>query len=454
MQMILMLGACGALAIFSSTISKSPILPIFAKNLGASGAQIGLIASASTIPGIFISYLAGDLADRFGYKKILIASLLVFASAPFFYLAVTDPLGLGLARFYHGFATAAFGPVAMATIAAFSKKNTGQNLSLYSSFTLIGRALAPTVGGTAYDLGGSTTVYLIAAAGGILALLAVVWFFSWQRKTEKRDAAIVETDKPIEKNMPALHEGKQKTDKNSHEPKSLSETTAAANPVLSTMSPLPDDGKEADNPDEPKGHVPAKQSFFKKLWSLLSYKPLLFVGILDACAYFSYGAFEMVFPLYAKGHGMNASQIGVLLGVQLVGTILFKPIFGRASDKLGRLPMMIAGLIACTAALFLLGTIHAIAAIVSFMLLFGMGFALITSATSALAADVAKIGQLGASLGILSTLMDVGQTFGPPTIGALSDKYSYEVGFVVLGLIFLAAAVGCAVAIVNKKRVA
>ncbi|OAA90312.1 putative 3-hydroxyphenylpropionic transporter MhpT [Clostridium ljungdahlii] len=84
LRMVLMIGCCGALAIFSSTISKSPILPIFAKSLGATGIQIGWIASASTIPGILISYLAGDLADRFGYKKILIGSLLIFASAPFF----------------------------------------------------------------------------------------------------------------------------------------------------------------------------------------------------------------------------------------------------------------------------------------------------------------------------------------------------------------------------------
>jgi len=54
--MILMIGCCGALAIFSSTISKSPILPIFAHSLGANGAQIGWIASASTIPGILVSY--------------------------------------------------------------------------------------------------------------------------------------------------------------------------------------------------------------------------------------------------------------------------------------------------------------------------------------------------------------------------------------------------------------
>ncbi len=133
LRMILMIGCCGALAIFSSTISKSPVLPIFAKSLGATGAQVGWIASASTIPGILVSYLAGDLADRFGYRKTLVGSLLIFASAPFFYLLVQNPLGLGIVRFYHGFATAAFGPVAMATIAAFKSDRTSFSLFLRHS---------------------------------------------------------------------------------------------------------------------------------------------------------------------------------------------------------------------------------------------------------------------------------------------------------------------------------
>lgn len=392
LRMILMIGCCGALAIFSSTISKSPILPIFAKSLGATGAQIGWIASASTIPGILISYIAGDLADRFGYKKILIGSLLIFASAPFFYLLVQNPLGLGTVRFYHGFATAAFGPVAMAAIAAFSRKNTGQNLSLYSSATMIGRALAPTVGGVMYESGGYSSVYLIAGVAGILALAAAVWFFRKPGEAENIEAAQIKKDEAL------------------------------------------------------------KVSFIKKLWGLLSFRPLLLVGMLDACVYFAYGAFEMIFPLYAKQLGMSAGEIGFVLGIQLVGIILFKPLFGRASDRLGRLPMMVTGLLVCTLSFFLLAVLKSTFAIIPLILAYGLGFALITASSSALAADVAHKGQLGASLGILSTLMDVGQTFGPPVIGALSDAYSYNIGIGVLGIVLLIAAMGCVIALMKQQR--
>ena len=393
LRMILMIGCCGALTIFSSTISKSPILPIFAKSLGADGAQIGWIASASTVPGILISYVAGDLADRFGYRKIMIGSLLVFSSAPFLYLLVQTPLELGAVRFYHGFATAAFGPVAMAVVAAFSPKDhTGQNLSLYSSATLVGRALAPAAGGVLYQFGGYSFVYLTAGAAALIALASAAWFF--RRSEDEKNAAPVR----------------------------------------------PGDGGGEKVP------------FFRKLWGVLSYRPLFFVGMLDACSYFAYGAFEMIFPLYAEQLGMSKTEIGLLLGMQLVGMILFKPLFGRASDRLGRLPMMIAGLLTCTLAFFLLAVLRSVFAMIPLILVYGLGFALITASTSALAADVARAGQLGASLGILSTLMDVGQTFGPPAIGAVSDLCGYNGGIGMLGILFLLAAAGCVAAFLKQRK--
>ncbi|OAA90311.1 Multidrug resistance protein MdtG [Clostridium ljungdahlii] len=305
---------------------------------------------------------------------------------------IHDPLQLGVVRFYHGFATAAFGPVAMATIAAFSSKNTGENLSLYSSATIIGRALAPTVGGTAYQAGGYVRVYLIAGIAGILALTFAIRFFHKSKDTENKEAAKVKKYK-------------------------------------------------AEN-----------ISFFKKLWRLLNYRPLLLVGILEACSYFAYGAFEMVFPLYAKQLYMPTGEIGILLGIQLVGIILFKPLFGRASDQFGRLPMMVTGLLTCSISFFLLALLKSTFAIIPLIFIYGLGFALITASTSALAADVAHEGQLGASLGIMSTLMDVGQTFGPPVIGGISDIYSYSVGIGVLAIIFLIAAIGCIIALINQHK--
>ena len=44
-----MLGGAGGFAIFSSTMSKTPVLPLFADDMGASPEMVGLIAAAATV---------------------------------------------------------------------------------------------------------------------------------------------------------------------------------------------------------------------------------------------------------------------------------------------------------------------------------------------------------------------------------------------------------------------
>ena len=83
-----LIALIGGLAILSSTLSKTPVLPLFAHALHATPAEIGWIVMASTIPGILISYPAGALSDYLGSRRLLLASLVVFATAPFLYLLV------------------------------------------------------------------------------------------------------------------------------------------------------------------------------------------------------------------------------------------------------------------------------------------------------------------------------------------------------------------------------
>jgi hypothetical protein len=52
----ILIALTGGLAILSSTMSKTPVLPLFAQALGASPTEIGWIVVASTIPGILVSF--------------------------------------------------------------------------------------------------------------------------------------------------------------------------------------------------------------------------------------------------------------------------------------------------------------------------------------------------------------------------------------------------------------
>lgn len=162
----------GLFAILSSTMSKNPVLNPFARALNTPDSLLGFVAAASTVPGILISLPAGSLSDRFGRRKILILSGAIFASAPFFYLFVTVWWHLIIVRFYHGFATAIFVPVANAFVADMFPSKRGERISLFSSATTIGRTIAPFLGGyilfvTNY---GFHELYLAVGIAGVTAL--------------------------------------------------------------------------------------------------------------------------------------------------------------------------------------------------------------------------------------------------------------------------------------------
>ncbi len=176
----ILLCSTGLFAIFSSTVSKSPVLPLFATHLGAGPLGVGIIASVSAVTGIVASIPAGMLSDKFGRKKMLIFSAIVFSTAPFLYLLVTNIWQLAIIRFYHGFATAIFIPVAMALVSDTFHKERGEKMGWFSTSTLFGRFMAPIIGGSiigalAFNPAMSyKVVYIVCGiAGTIVFILAL-----------------------------------------------------------------------------------------------------------------------------------------------------------------------------------------------------------------------------------------------------------------------------------------
>lgn len=69
-------GAMGTLG-FSIT---APLLPDLADALGVNRAAIGLVQAAVSIPGVLLSALIGYFADRVGRRRVVVVSLLLFAT--------------------------------------------------------------------------------------------------------------------------------------------------------------------------------------------------------------------------------------------------------------------------------------------------------------------------------------------------------------------------------------
>ena len=366
-----LIALIGGLAIFSSTLSKTPVLPLFAASLNATPAEIGWIVMASTIPGILISYPAGALSDYLGKRRILLASLAVFASAPFLYLIIDSAWQLMAVRFYHGFATAIFGTVATAAIAERYRADRAARLSTYSSVTIVGRSIAPFLGGTLISLASFGAVYVACAIAGVLALGAGLLLRDSQPKPKTRLA-------------------------------------------------LP--------------------HFWSSLRTVLRDRGIMLVSTVEAAQYLVFGAIEAFLALYAASLGIPAWQIGVILGVQLVSIVFAKPVMGRISDRVGRRRVILPGLLVGAASVLLLPVFPNVVGLSVLSLVFGVGFATVTSSTAALVADLTKDGRYGSSMGVLRTVMDVGQSIGPVLTGFIVGVAGYASAFALLAAILAAAA--------------
>ncbi|MBW8369956.1 MAG: MFS transporter [Thiobacillus sp.] len=366
-----LIALIGGLAIFSSTLSKTPVLPLFAASLNATPAEIGWIVMASTIPGVLISYPAGALSDHLGKRRVLLASLVVFATAPFLYLVIETAWQLMAVRFYHGFATAIFGTVASAAIAERYTADRAARLSTYSSVTIVGRSIAPFLGGALISLASFGAVYIACAIAGVLALGAGLLL------------------------------------------------------------------KDRDPKSTAKLELP---HFWSSLRTVLRDRGIMLVSTVEAAQYLVFGAIEAFLALYASSLGIPAWQIGVILGVQLLSIVFAKPLMGKVSDRVGRRRVILPGLLIGAASVVLLPYFPNFIGLSVLSLVFGLGFATVTSSTAALVADLTKDGRYGSSMGVLRTVMDVGQSIGPVLTGFIVGVAGYGSAFTLLAAILVAAA--------------
>jgi len=366
----------GSFAILSSTMSKNPVLNPFARSLQTPEFLLGSIASASTVPGILISLPAGWLSDKLGRRKLLLVSGLIFASAPFLYLLVCFWWQLLLIRFYHGFATAIFMPVANATIAELFPRRKGERMSMFSSFTIVGRTAAPFLGGyiLAVTNYGYHKLYLAVAVAGVTALLLLVLLIkkplSSQIKTEVNVRSVIRDWTKVAKNKLILA----------------------------------------------VGLVEASQYY-----------------VFGAVEFFLVGYLKEVV-------GLDALLIGVIAGAQLAISPITRPAIGWLSDKIGRRKPIIAGCLISGLPLTAIPYAKDFPVLLAFSILYGFGFSLVTACTPPLVGDLADKKMYGTAMGFLSTIMDVGQVLGPLITGIIVfSTFGYLGAFTALTVIILLA---------------
>jgi DHA1 family multidrug resistance protein-like MFS transporter len=387
-----MLCVMGFFAILSSTMSKSPVLKPFSLSLGTPTDWTGVVAAASTVPGILISLPAASLSDILGRRKFLLIAGFVFASAPFLYLLITVWWQLIIVRFYHGFATAIFVPVAEASVAELFPTKRGERISLFSTATYVGRLIAPTLGG--YILFASADnfhiLYLAVATAGATALITALPFSRNKQPTIAEQINIKETGKRL----------------------------------------------------------------FRGWKAVVRSRGVLTVSFVQACTYYAFGSAEFYLAGYLPeiAH-LNELLTGIII-TSIIGVAIFaKPYLGRFSDKSGRRIPIVMGAIVSGFPLLIVPFVADFWVLLLLVLIYGVGFAAVTASTSALISELVSKEFVGTSMGFIDTIMDVGQTAGPIVSGLiLSTSLQYTGLFFSLTFVLLLSSITFALFGVTSNR--
>ena len=170
------LCAAGVLAYGSYAMCRSPLLPLLARELGATAPMVGFVVAASTLTGAFLKLPAGTWSDVVGRAPLLLAAAAIFAISPFSYLLVGSLVTLVAVRFVHGAATAVMGPVMSATISDLAPSTRRATwLSLYSTIQGAGQAVGPVIAGILIARGRLDILFVLA---GVIAMAVppLIWW--------------------------------------------------------------------------------------------------------------------------------------------------------------------------------------------------------------------------------------------------------------------------------------
>jgi MFS family permease len=386
----------GFFARLSYALARSPVLPLFALCLGAGPEAIGFVVGISTVTGIFFKLPSGALSDIIGRKKTMLIGIFVFAFMPFTYLFVKDYSLLILIRFLHGLATAIYGPVSMAVVADVAGTKKGEMLSWFSSVTIIGNLLGAPLGGfMLHNISGAAVpsitdfhrAYAVSGFAGMMSLVLALRLL-----------------------------------------------------------------KEKETIEKGKGLKESLKKFTSGIKEVISDKRVVITSNMEGIQNLTVGALEAFLPIYAVAiAGLNEFQAGLLWGVQVLVTILSKPVMGKTSDRFGRKPLIVAGMILCALSFGSIPLLKNFYLLMITAVCFGFGEAFVTSSSAALVADICKEKHFGTAMGTFGTIFDIGHAAGPILAGLLIARFDYLYSFWIMSLLLLLS-VPVFIAGVNVKQ--
>uniref|UniRef100_A0A7S4LNJ0 Major facilitator superfamily (MFS) profile domain-containing protein n=1 Tax=Eutreptiella gymnastica TaxID=73025 RepID=A0A7S4LNJ0_9EUGL len=346
-----------------------PVMPLFAKSLGVSATELGLVVGVMGLARLLFNVPAAVVAQRYGRRPLLVGGSMMTSVGMGFTALSTTLMELMACRFMVGVGGSFQITGAQLYLTDISSKanrarTIGTNVIAFNAGTLLG----PAIGGyLAQQFGLHAPFYFVAAAIACASL-------NNSRLTETRDPACV-------RERATLYD-------------EISHIAGQWRPLLAS-------------PD-----MRTVMVVHGGYWMVTS------------------GALFTMMPLLAVSHfGLGPSAIGLCFATQSAITVVGAHVAGWISDKYGRKLTIVGATVLIGCAASLMPFVTSYEAFMALIVMWGMGNTLIGGGPAAYVADISSRSQRPQALAILRSAGDLGLMMGASVLGTVSDVASLEAVF-------------------------
>ena len=373
----------------------SPLFPITEpERVGVLIALYGLLAA-------LVQPIGGSLVDRTNrHKLFILAGLAAMAIATLGFSFATTFTDLMALRALQGIGFALTVPASLAIVTIATQRTTrGGSMGIYNSSRFLGFAIGPLIGGYLYTAYGADLAFYVGA-GFILLAIGLVQVY------------VKEVKAPEKGEQPQKAQASKKAQADLDDPKR-------------------DEGQK-------KRTQKGKSRFSLESLGFISAG----IGGLAFAVFLMASAFAMLITLEPQFNARlheTAFAFSIAFSTLAATQVVLQYPIGRVSDRWGRKPFVIAGLLIIAPATIALGYITTTLQLVGIRFVQGIATAAIAAPAFALAGDLSKQGTQGRQLSVVTTGFGLGIALGPLIAGFLVS-YGFSIPFLVGGALSLLGA--------------
>ncbi|PNZ68713.1 multidrug efflux MFS transporter NorA [Staphylococcus croceilyticus] len=152
-----------------------PVLPVYLKDLGLKGSDLGILVAAFALSQMIISPFGGTLADKLGKKLIICIGLILFAISEYLFAVGHHFSTLIVSRVLGGFSAGMVMPGVTGMIADISPaKDKAKNFGYMSAIINSGFILGPGIGGFLAEFSHRAPFYFAGTLGVLAFIMSII----------------------------------------------------------------------------------------------------------------------------------------------------------------------------------------------------------------------------------------------------------------------------------------